>query len=203
MRCNAKFDNSKAASFTGFANKRRKCTVAEKAIKPRELNRYVAEVFLYNSLRNKPLNNKQSNSNIKLMMRKRIFSAILLRSLAISVPYLVFVKKGFVYFTGISTPYSYFQARNVKKQTNLILYYQYMQCCIGYFNPDSLQKCYGFSWEHGGGEVSSTVIKLYNSVIFDELIHRISAKKWNEYLYKLDSLSNVSRKKFNNSILHH
>jgi hypothetical protein len=63
-------------------------------------------------------------------------------------------------------------------------------------NNDSLQKCYGFSEEYGGGKVSYSVLKLYNSVILDELIHRIGEKKWNEYQIKSDSLTNIAIKKF-------
>jgi hypothetical protein len=130
-------------------------------------------------------------------MRKKAILTFLLVIFLIAVIYLGFIKKGFIYFTGISTPYSYFQAGIAKNNKNLIFYDQNLPSCLASFNLDSLQKCYGFSREFGGWEVSTLVMKLYNSVIYDELIRRIGEKKWNEYQWKVDSLSNIGLEKFN------
>jgi hypothetical protein len=134
------------------------------------------------------------------MMRKKIILTSIFVLFITAVIYLGFIKKGFVYFTGISTPYSYFQAKVAVKNKHLIMYEQDLISCFGYYNGDSLMNCYGFSLEYGGYGVSYSVIKLYNSVILDELIRRLGEKKWNEYQFKADSLSNIAMKEFDGSI---
>jgi hypothetical protein len=129
-------------------------------------------------------------------MKKKVILTFLFASFLTALIYLGFIKKGFIYFTGISTPFSYFQARIAKNNKTLIFYYDDLPQNMVSINNDSLQKCYGFSEEYGGGKVSYSVLKLYNSVILDELIHRIGEKKWNEYQIKSDSLTNIAIKKF-------
>lgn len=130
-------------------------------------------------------------------MIKKVILAFLLAIFLLAVIYLGFTKKGFVYFTGISTPYSYFQARHDRNYKTLTFYEQDLIQSVAYINMDSIQYHYGFQTEFGGWEVSYSVMKLYNSVIFDELMQRIGEKKWNEYQWIVDSLSNIALKEFN------
>lgn len=133
-------------------------------------------------------------------MIKKVILASLLAIFLLAVFYLGFVKKGFVYFTGISTPYSYFQARNDRNNTTLTLYEQDLIHPAVSINIDSIQRLYGFKTEFGGWEVSYSVMKLYNSVIFDELMKRLGEKKWNEYQWKVDSLSDIAMKEFESGL---
>ena len=126
----------------------------------------------------------------------KVILVSLLTLFLLAVIYLGFIKKGFVYFTGISTPYSYFQARNDRNNNTLIFYEQNLAHPFVAINIDSLQHQYGFTTEIGGWKVSYSVMKLYNPVIFDELMNRIGEKKWNVYRIKVDSLSTAALKKF-------
>jgi hypothetical protein len=133
-------------------------------------------------------------------MIKKIILASLLAVLLLAVIYLGFIKKGFVYFTGISTPYSYFQARNDRNNKTLTFYEQDLIQSVAYINLDSIQLHYGFKTEFGGWDVSYSVMKLYNSVIFDELMQRLGEKKWNECQWKVDSLSTIAIKNFESGL---
>jgi len=106
----------------------------------------------------------------------------------------------FSYFTGLGTPYSYFQAKKNTKYGLLILYEQGLDgTIVNYINSDSIRLLYGFKYVHGGNEVSSSVIDLYNSVIEKEIHLRLGDTKWNEYLFKIDS---IQRKKNRESPIH-
>jgi hypothetical protein len=133
-------------------------------------------------------------------MRKKNVLAVLLIMILIAVVYLGFIKKGFAYFTGISTPYSYFQARHDRSNKTLTFYEQDLIQSVAYIYMDSIQHHYGFQTEFGGWEVSYSVMKLYNSVILDELKHRIGENKWNEYQFKVDSLSKAALRKFESGL---
>ncbi len=118
---------------------------------------------------------------------RKIVIAILILVLLI-VYYFGFVRKGLCYYTGIGTSYSYFQAQEAKHDSILVLYRQELISRMCYINDDSLRLQYGFAWKFGGIEVSYSVIQLYNSVIEKELLRRLGEDKWNEYLFKLDSM---------------
>lgn len=128
--------------------------------------------------------------------RNKIIMVALVSILLIALIYLGVYKKGFVYFTGLTTPYSYFHARSDRNEIPLIFYEQTLPYYIAPINSDSLQNCYGFRVKYGGLEVSYYVLKLYNSVIQDELIRRIGEKRWKEYQYKSDSLSDSAFARF-------
>lgn len=133
-------------------------------------------------------------------MIKKTILTVLLAIVLFAVIYFGFIKKGFVYFTGISTPYSYFQARHERKNKSLTFFEQDLIHSTVYINMDSIQQQYGFKTEFGGLEVSYSVMKLYNSVIFGELMQRLGEKKWNEYEWKVDSLTNVALKEFESGL---
>jgi hypothetical protein len=120
----------------------------------------------------------------------RIFIAIIISLIII---YLGLIKNGFRYFTGIGTPYSYFQAQKAKNDSILILYIQEIEHPMVIINDDSLKLHYGFKEEFGGLEVFSSVLDLYNSVIHKELLRRLGKDKWKEYRTKLDSLYEIDR----------
>ena len=131
-----------------------------------------------------------------MIKRNKIIKVILLAILLIAIVYFGIYKKGIVYFTGLTTSYSYFQARSDRNKIPLTFYEQTLPYYIAPINSDSLQNCYGFRVEYGGLEVSYYVLKFYNSVIQDELIRRIGEKKWKEYQYKSDSLSDSAFARF-------
>lgn len=114
---------------------------------------------------------------------KIVIAAIFL----IFVVYFGVVRSGFSYFTGLGTPYSYFQAKKATRDSILIFYEQDLIRPIVAINTDSLQLAYGFRTEYGGREVSYSVMGLYNSTIQKELLRRLG-KRWDEYLLKVDSM---------------
>jgi hypothetical protein len=118
----------------------------------------------------------------------RIFIAIII---SLIIVYLGLIKKGVRYFTGIGTPYSYFQAQKAKNDSILILYIQEIEHPMAIINDDSLKLHYGFKEEFGGLEVFSSVLDLYNSIIHKELLRRLGKDKWKEYCIKLDSLQKI------------
>ncbi len=122
-------------------------------------------------------------------MKKAIRIAILIVIL-LPVVYYGVIRDGFRYFTGIGTPYSYFQAQKAKHDSVLVIYEHALIHPIGCANCDSLRLAYGFKTEHCNGYVSDPVLNLYNSVIEKELIHRLG-KRWDEYLFKVDSIQNA------------
>ena len=128
-------------------------------------------------------------------MKIKAMIAFVLAIILIAFMYLGIIKKGFFYFTGISTPYSYFQARIVSKDSILTFIEPVLDQPMVHINIDSLQHIYGFTSKFGGYEVSNSVIKLYNSVILDELMQKLGEKKWNEYLWKVDSLESIAMKR--------
>jgi len=104
--------------------------------------------------------------------------------------YYGFICGGFSYFTGIGTPFSYFQAKKATHNDLLIFYEQGEYRPSVFINIDSIQLVYGFKTEFGGNEVSNSVMKLYNSTIQKELLRRLG-KKWDEYLFKVDSMQKM------------
>ena len=119
-------------------------------------------------------------------MKKGIQISILI-SILFLVVYYGIIRKGFSYFTGFGTPYSYFEAEKATHDSVLILYEQELTHPFFNVNTDSLQLSYGFESKYGGIEVSGFIIQSYNSIIKKEL-HRRLGKRWNEYLFKNDSL---------------
>jgi hypothetical protein len=111
--------------------------------------------------------------------------------------YFVIILNGLSIITGFGTPYSYFEAQKATKNDILILYEQELTHPTSTYNYDSLELSYGFKWEYGGSKVSYPVIRLYNSVIENEL-HRRLGSRWSEYQSKIDSISkkNSNRKEF-------
>ena len=115
---------------------------------------------------------------------KKIF---FLLSAIILIVYIGIIRNGFTILIGLGTPYSYFEAQKTKHDSILIFYTPVLDHPIPYINYDSLCLKYKFRWVYGGAEVPSSVIQLYNSVIEKEL-HRRLGKRWNEYLFKVDSI---------------
>lgn len=126
---------------------------------------------------------------------KKAIKIIILIVILIPVVYYGVVRNGFSYFTGIGTPYSYFHAQKATHDSILVFYEQELIYPAVYINYDSLELAYGFKTEYSGSEVSSSVMNLYNSTIRKELVRRLG-KRWNEYLFKVDSMQNVKLKIF-------
>jgi hypothetical protein len=126
---------------------------------------------------------------------KKAIKVIILIVLLIPVVYYGVIRKGFSYFTGIGTPYSYFKAQKATHDSILIFYEDCLIHPVVYINSDSLELAYGFKTEYCGSEVSSYVVSLYNFTIKKELVRRLG-KKWDEYLFKVDSMQNVKLKIF-------
>ncbi|MDD4991610.1 MAG: hypothetical protein PHR83_05180 [Paludibacter sp.] len=121
---------------------------------------------------------------------KKAIRIIIFITILLPIIYYGFIREGFSYFTGIGTPFSYFQAQKATHREILIFYEQDLVDPIVSINIDSIQLAYGFKTEFGGNEVSNSVLKLYNSTIQKELYRRLG-KKWDEYLFKIDSMQKV------------
>ncbi|MDR0811922.1 MAG: hypothetical protein LBN23_06610 [Paludibacter sp.] len=136
---------------------------------------------------------------------KKIIIISISALMLIAIIYVGIVKDGFRYFTGIGTPYSYFQAQKAKNDSILIVYMQNLEYYVCYVNYDSLRLQYGFKEEFGGLEVSSSILHLYNSVIYKEIECRLGEDKLKEYGFKLDSLQEDCMSKsplFHNKLAH-
>ncbi len=125
-------------------------------------------------------------------MKKLVFYSISGLVLCLLL-YIGVFKHGFSYFTGIGTPYSYFQAKKSCHDSILTFYKPGLDGSPVPGNmdlsKDSLFRIYGFKWENDPiPEAADFVFDLYNSVIKKELLRRLGQKKWNEYEYKLDSI---------------
>jgi hypothetical protein len=127
-------------------------------------------------------------------MKKVIKIAAIAIVLIITIYYGIF-RDGFRYFTGLGTPYSFFQAQKAKHDSILIFYEQDLVYPLYVEGGDSLKLEYGFKYEYSELEVSYSVMDLYNSVIRKELMRRLGESGWNEYLSKMDSLSEKAEKK--------
>ena len=122
-------------------------------------------------------------------MRKKLIISVAIAVIIAAIIYTGFVKKGFIYYTGIATPYSYFQAKAATNDSILSFIQQTEGHPFAYVNIDSLALLYGFKWKTGSWEVSYSVNERYNSVIYNEMISRIGEKRWKEFQYKSDSMS--------------
>jgi hypothetical protein len=127
-------------------------------------------------------------------MKKVIRIAAIAIVLIITIYYGI-LRDGFRYFTGIGTPYSYFQAQKAKHDSILVFYEQDLADPVYIINIDSLNLKYGFKDEFGGLKVSYSVMELYNSIIRKELMRRLGKNGWDEYQSKLDSLYQDVEKK--------
>lgn len=125
-------------------------------------------------------------------MKKRI-SIVFLVLIVFFLGYFGVFRHGFSYYTGIGTEYSYFKAKKSLNDSILTIYRQNLYEYILIPEQDSLDNNYGFRTMFVKDNVSISVIMLYNSVIKKELKRRLGSK-WNEYLFKLDSLQKSNNK---------
>jgi len=119
-------------------------------------------------------------------MKKKIVIVFLIL-IVFFIGYFGVIKHGFTYYTGIGTKYSYLEAKEASNDSILTIYLQNLYEYILIPEQDSLDLKYGFRTMYVEDNVSISVIMLYNAVIKKELKRRLGPK-WDEYLFKLDSL---------------
>lgn len=129
-------------------------------------------------------------------MKKKITITFTLCLIVSAFVYFGIIRRGFSYYTGIGTPYSYFAAKKASNDSILVFYDQSLSDPMFYINDDSLRLKYGFACKYGGTNVSYHVIKWYNSIIKKKLLWRIGNVKWTEYQHKLDSMNKKAAKEF-------
>jgi len=124
------------------------------------------------------------------MNMKKYIKPIVYCSFLFLLLYFGIFRKGFSYYTGIGTSYSYFAAQKAIRDSSVLVYYsQGLVHHVYSGNIDSLQKEYGFSNKDGVTEVSSIVLKIYNLEINKAIHKRLGEIKWKEYQFKRDSMA--------------
>ena len=121
-------------------------------------------------------------------MKKKVFLFLLIIVITLIVINFKLVKKVFSYYSGIGTPYCYFEAKKHCNDTLLVYYYQGEFFDLSTPAIDSLQRCYGFSGEYPNEVVAHYIIDFYNSIVFQEIKHRVGENKWKEYKFREDSI---------------
>ena len=132
---------------------------------------------------------------------KKLILIVLCSLVFIFVVYFGIIKNGFSYFTGFGTEYSYFKAKAATKDSILTIYSVGLdEYIVNPINSDSVMLLYGFRSKNAGHVVSYSVMKLYNSIIQEEIEKRLG-KRWDEYLFKVDSLQNIADSVFDSTFL--